>query len=200
MPSSFVMSIRKRNNARRKKLSLEQQQTLSARATNRFLRHPLFLRSKRIAVYIPTNGEISPLAVLEKAHALGKACYLPVLRPMKQQKLWFARWLPGEPLLPNKYGIPEPQHIHNNIIPPWALDVVLVPLVAFDKQGNRLGMGGGYYDRSFAYLKTRKHWQTPKLSGYAYDFQKNKKLKNKRWDIPLDLVITDRKTYSIKLK
>jgi 5-formyltetrahydrofolate cyclo-ligase len=68
---------------------------------------------------------------------------------------------------------------------------VLAPLVAFDRSGNRLGMGGGYYDRSFAYLRHRVHWRRPRLIGYAYGFQEVQALERAHWDVPLSGVVTE---------
>jgi 5-formyltetrahydrofolate cyclo-ligase len=81
--------------------------------------------------------------------------------------------------------------VHRQRIQPLALDLVLTPLVGFDHKGNRLGMGGGYYDRSFAFLLRRQNWKKPRLVGLAYDFQQLDKLPAKNWDVPLTAVATD---------
>jgi len=73
-----------------------------------------------------------------------------------------------------------------------ALDIALVPLVAFDDYGRRLGMGGGYYDRTFAYLRHREHWRRPKLIGVAFEFQRVAELPAQPWDVPLDGIITEK--------
>ena len=189
--------IRKKIRKQRAALSERVIQKCSTKAAALITSHSKFINAKSIAFYIPANGEIDPLPVLVQAAELGKTCYLPVLRPLKHQRLWFAEWKPEEVLALNKFGIPEPKYIYNKLKPAWAIDLVLVPLVAFDNNGNRLGMGGGYYDRSFAYLRRRKHWRKPILAGYAYTFQQVIKLKSKRWDVPLNMVVTDKKIHVI---
>lgn len=154
-----------------------------------------FTYATRVAFYIAANGELDPMPVLEKAVAMQKECYLPILRPMKKQSLWFGRWFPGDKLERNRYDIAEPQYRYNKLIPAWALDLVLTPLVAFDSNGNRLGMGGGFYDRSFSYLKQRMFWRKPVMAGYAYEFQNAGRLHTNAWDVPLNLVITEKKIH-----
>jgi 5-formyltetrahydrofolate cyclo-ligase len=75
------------------------------------------------------------------------------------------------------------------------LDLVLTPLVAFDAQGHRLGMGGGFYDRSFAYLLRHSRWLRPRLIGLAYDFQRQTRLPHQPWDVPLHAIATDHRLY-----
>lgn len=149
-----------------------------------------FRNARNIAMYLPANGELDPLPVLQKAVDMGKTCFLPVLQPL-QQKLWFAPWRVGEPLGTNRFGIPEPKLLRGDLSPPWALDLVLTPMVAFDRHGTRLGMGGGYYDRSFAYMKQRQHFRKPLLVGYGYEFQRVRKLKRNHWDIPIQMAVTE---------
>ena len=76
--------------------------------------------------------------------------------------------------------------------------MVLAPLVAFDGDGNRLGQGGGYYDRAFAFRKAATHWRRPLLVGLAYDFQQAGKLSTKPTDVPLDAVVTERRTLEFR--
>ena len=78
---------------------------------------------------------------------------------------------------------------------PWALDLVITPLVAFDAEGNRMGMGGGYYDRSFAWRKRRRIWRGPMLVGYAYELQKLNSIRASDWDVPMDAVVTESALY-----
>jgi 5-formyltetrahydrofolate cyclo-ligase len=153
--------------------------------------HPLFLSSKKIACYIPVNGEMDPSAVVERALSMGKKIYLPVLVPFCENRLWFAPYKEDTQLEFNRFGIPEPCASHRHMVNPMSLDLVLTPLVAFDRHCNRLGMGGGYYDRSFSYLRRRNHWKKPRLLGIAYDFQEVDKLENESWDISLSGIATE---------
>lgn len=147
---------------------------------------PEFRRARRIAFYLAHGGEIDPRPVFALAAALGKSCYLPVLHPGGQNRLYFAPHRPGDPLLPNRFGIPEPRLRHR--IPLWTLDLIFIPLVAFDAAGNRLGQGGGFYDRSLAHLR---HAARPLRIGLAHGFQQVPRLHPNPWDVPLHGVATE---------
>jgi 5-formyltetrahydrofolate cyclo-ligase len=151
--------------------------------------HPLLANSRHIATYLAADGEIDPWPLMNMLWASGKTLYLPVLAPFSRQRLWFARYAAGDRLTANRYGIPEP--VVRELIKPWALDLVLTPLVAFDTAGHRIGMGGGYYDRSLAFLRNRQHWQKPRRLGLAYEFQKQVMITPSPWDIPLDGIATE---------
>jgi 5-formyltetrahydrofolate cyclo-ligase len=161
----------------------------------RLCRSQPFLNSNRIALYLSEDGEMDTYSVLVRARNQGKQCYLPVLRPRPQRALWFAEYRPGDCLLPNRFGIDEPCIRNRRPTPPWGLDLILLPLVAFDMDGNRLGMGGGFYDRTLAYLNRRTAWHKPKLIGIAHECQKLEQLESRPWDIPLDGVVTEKQLY-----
>jgi len=152
---------------------------------------PLFREARHVAFYLPNDGEIDPRRLIELAVAADKTVYLPVLDGIEAPAMHFAPWRPGEPLQENRFGIPEPQHPAAVCAPLEILDVVCLPLVAFDRSGNRLGMGGGFYDRTFAALKTGAR-QKPLLVGLAHHFQQLDNLPTDPWDVPLHAVATDR--------
>lgn len=153
--------------------------------------HPLFLRSRHIAFYLPNDGELDLTPLIERAWSMGKRCYLPVVSPLYHNRLWFAPYTGEEQLVPNRFGIPEPDLPWSRMRQTWALDLILTPLVAFDADGNRLGMGGGYYDRTLAYLARRRVWRKPRLVGTAYGFQQVEALPSRPWDVPLHGIATD---------
>ncbi|MBT0624982.1 5-formyltetrahydrofolate cyclo-ligase [Pseudomonas fluorescens] len=157
--------------------------------------HTLFRRAKHISLYLPTDGEIDPRLLLRAAQRRGKATYLPVLSAWPRTKMVFQRVRPGDKLLPNRFRILEPQVNANRQRQVWALDLVLLPLVGFDDVGGRLGMGGGFYDRSLAYLARRKNWRKPTLLGLAHECQKVERLAQASWDVPLAGTVTDKKWY-----
>jgi 5-formyltetrahydrofolate cyclo-ligase len=157
--------------------------------------HPLFRRAKHISLYLPTDGEIDPRLLLRAAQRRGKATYLPVLSAWPRTKMVFQRVKPGETLLPNRFRILEPRGNARRQRKVWALDLVLLPLVGFDDAGGRLGMGGGFYDRSLAYLARRKSWRKPALLGLAHECQKVDRLAQASWDVPLAGTVTDRQWY-----
>lgn len=182
---------RKQLRAQRRALTESERQERSASVCRELARQPEFRTSKRVAAYLPTDGEVETAALIELAGNMGKQVYLPVLIPYCANRLWFARYEPGTQLVTNRYGIAEPDIVHRQRIAPHALDLVLAPLVGFDRTGHRLGMGGGFYDRSFAYLLSRKYWHKPRLVGLAYDFQQLPRLPAQPWDVPLSAVATD---------
>ena len=147
-----------------------------------------FANSRTIAVYLPNDGEISLLTLVARAWSTGKRTYLPRLFG---PELWFLPFHARTVFAGNRYAIPEPAEPPRRRIPPLFLDLVLFPLVAFDRFGNRLGMGGGYYDRTFEAVRHRTVWRGPKLVGIAYEFQKVDALPAADWDVPLDAIATE---------
>jgi 5-formyltetrahydrofolate cyclo-ligase len=155
----------------------------------------LFRSSSRIACYLAVDGELDTLPLLQRACRLGKEIYLPILPARASDRLKFARYRPGDRLVNNRFGIPEPMAGTRRILAPAKLDLVMAPLVAFDADGNRLGMGGGYYDRTFAYLHQRTRWVKPRMIGIAYDFQRQAHLPAQPWDVPLHAIATETRLY-----
>lgn len=145
-------------NARRA-LTPAQQSQAAAGLYRQLAQHPLFRRARHIALYLPNDGEIDPRLLLREAHKRGKHVYLPVLHAWPRTRMVFQRFEPGERLRPNRFRIPEPVVERKRQRPIWALDLILLPLVGFDEVGGRLGMGGGFYDRSLAYQSRRKAWK-----------------------------------------
>jgi len=144
-------------------------------------------RSRRVGLYLANDGEIDPAAIARRAWQQGKRCYLPVV--LDEGGMAFRLWRQEQFLQANRYGIPEPRP-GTATCPVRALDILFVPLVAFDRRGNRLGMGGGYYDRLLAF-RARQPWARPLLAGLAYDFQQAGDLAPNPWDIPLDVIVTN---------
>ena len=184
-------ALRRALRARRGQTSRAERRAASAALTQRLSNLPAFQRAGCIAAYWPADGEINPLPALRWAYAAGKACYLPVLCPQRDGHLQFAPWWPGAPLRRNRFGIAEPIAPRRHWLAPRMLDLVLLPLVAFDGAGNRLGMGGGYYDRSFAFRR-RAAVRRPGLIGVGFDWQRVDRLPRRAWDVPLDAVLTER--------
>lgn len=139
-----------------------------------------------VAGYWAVGGEV-PLHAVQLRLAPAQVWCLPVLQDGGH--LRFAPWRAGDPLVNNRYGIPEPDVDPASTLAPEALALVLVPLVGFDRSGNRLGMGGGYYDRSFAFR--REAPAPPTLVGVAYGCQEVPALAREDWDVPLDAVATE---------
>ena len=175
--------------ARRGALTASQHAEASIKALRYLLKLPQLLRAQHIALYMANDGELDPQIIAEQLWKMKKQVYLPVLRP-KQREMWFVHYAPDTALFPNRYGIAEPDHRRLHKLLPSLLDVVLLPLVGFDSRGARLGMGGGYYDATFAF-KHRKPKGRPYLIGLAHACQEVSKLTVAAWDIPLFAVVTD---------
>lgn len=142
--------------------------------------------SGRIAGYWAMDAEVPLLALLS-----GRCDFvycLPVLQPGK--RLCFAPWRAGDPLLQNRFGIPEPDLQPSALLAPEELDHVLLPLLGFDASGQRLGSGGGYYDRSFAFRRDRG--APPHLIGIGFATQEVAGLSRRDWDVDVDAIATER--------
>ena len=137
--------------------------------------------NKIIGGYYPYNYEINAMRILDKFEKLNYQISLPKIK--KNSLMDFYDWSTKEPLCINKYGIPEP--ISDKIVFPG---ILLVPIVAFDDNFNRIGYGGGYYDRYIGKMKKNKKIIT---IGLAYAFQKVEKITTNKYDIKLDYIVTD---------
>ncbi|AZF34587.1 5-formyltetrahydrofolate cyclo-ligase [Pseudomonas sp. R4-35-07] len=193
-PLSRPQLRRMLRNARRALTPREQRQAACG-LYRQLAQHPLFRRAKHISLYLPTDGEIDPRLLLRAAQRRGKATYLPVLSAWPRTKMVFQRVRPGDKLLPNRFRILEPRANARCQRKVWALDLVLLPLVGFDNEGGRLGMGGGFYDRSLAYLARRKNWRKPTLLGLAHECQQVDRLAQASWDVPLAGTVTDKQWF-----
>lgn len=134
----------------------------------------------RVAAFEPYDGEIDPAVALARARALGCRVYLPEITHMRRRRLRF---------------VPESRPGPHEALNPRWLDLVLVPLVGFDARGYRLGVGGGFYDRYFAFLRHRRSWDRPLLLGVAFEVQRLDRFAEERHDVPLWGVVTEGGTY-----
>lgn len=149
--------------------------------------------AQHIALYLSADGEIDTTPLIEQLWQLGKQVYLPVIHPFSKGHLLFLQYTPDSPMVLNKYNISEPKLDQTKIIPASSLDIICTPLVGFDSSGHRLGMGGGYYDRTLEpWFKTR---QGPKPLGLAHDCQHVETLPIESWDVPLPKIVTPTKIW-----
>ncbi len=149
-----------------------------------------FKQARTIAAFLAFDGEPSLARLVEAAARQGKTVYVPVLL---RSGMRFAPLAGERRLSPNFFGIDEPSK--ERLLDARSLDLVLTPLVAFDRRGVRLGVGRGYYDRAFRFLRHRRHWSRPKLLGVAYSFQLVDDIEKQPWDIPLWGAVTETATY-----
>lgn len=184
-------TLRRQLRAARRALTPHAQAVAARRLARRLAALPALKRARRIALYWPMDGEIDPRLLRTRLPAA--TFYLPLLQPFPAATLRFARWTRGDRLARNRFGIPEPRG--RATVAARQLDVVLMPLTGFDARGNRLGMGGGFYDRTLAFH--RHGGPRPLLVGVAHACQQVPALPVAAWDVPLAAVATDRHTFRI---
>ncbi|MEM7209080.1 MAG: 5-formyltetrahydrofolate cyclo-ligase [Pseudomonadota bacterium] len=151
-----------------------------------------YQNAMHIAAYAAINGEIDLRPVIEHAWNAGKCIYLPILDEID---LRFAPYFPDSPMRTNRFKLQEPDVPDSDMRPAHELDLVLAPLVVFDSQRNRIGMGGGYYDRTFEFRRTTDA-KLPTLIGVAHETQRVDSLVPEEWDVRLDAVVTDQHIYA----
>lgn len=178
--------IRQRVRHLRRAMTDEQQAQAAEQLAELALNYAPLSAARNIALFLSVDGELNTRPLIARLWHLKKAVYLPVLHPFSPGNLLFLRYSPDTPLIPNKLRIPEPPLDIRQLITLDQLDLMLVPLVAFDQHGQRLGMGGGFYDR------TLQNWQQHGFLpvGLAHDCQQVDSLPVAEWDVPLPAVMT----------
>ncbi|MDA8621859.1 5-formyltetrahydrofolate cyclo-ligase [Psychrosphaera sp.] len=184
--------IRKRRNL----LTAEQQDEAAELLKHNALK--LILPSQSIALYLANDGEINTAPLIEHLRELDTPLLFPVLHPFCSGYLNFQYVNRLTAWTTNKYGITEPAPNALATANLSNIDIIFMPLVAFDTDGNRLGMGGGYYDRTLAQLNQLS--KKPALVGLAHDCQEVKHLNNEHWDIPIDMIVTPTRIIKIKTR
>ena len=190
--------IRRQIRLKRQQQSATDQQHASQAIVDNLANSQLFRNSQRIAGFLSNDGEPDLTALMQLAWQQQKRWHLPIIGLPNINHLWFAPYKKNDPLVSNRFGIGEPDTPLHETTRSYGLDLVLMPLVAFDGEGNRLGMGKGYYDRTLKFLRLRRHWHKPRLVGIAYELQKFEQLPFQPWDIPLDAVVTEKSVYNIR--
>lgn len=175
----------------RRQLTWEQQHSAADKITQLALAHELIRSASHLGLFLSYDGEINTDPLIKNLWAQNKKVYLPVLHPFNRYQLLFLQYRPDTLLIKNRFNIAEPTLNVMDVIPIAQLDVLFVPLVAFDKQGQRLGMGGGFYDRLLSNWH-KKHFYP---IGLAHDCQLVDKIPTAPWDIPLPEIITPSKRW-----
>ena len=182
--TTLRQQLRQQMRETRQKQTALQQQQAAQHITEKALKLIEQQRAKNIALYLAFDGEISTKPLINQLWQQGKHVYLPVLHPFVHGHLLFLRYLPDTPMKANKFGILEPYLNVKSVLPIEQLDIIFTPLVAFDKLGNRLGMGGGFYDRT---LQNSQHRFI--TVGLAHQCQQVEALPIESWDIPLEHIL-----------
>lgn len=188
--------IRTEYRNKRLALSAQQQSTAAHNLLSICLSSTSLAQAKTVACYIANDGEIDPIAIIKYCWQQGKCVLLPVLHPFCNGHLLFVEYHPNSATRKNVYDINEPIVTSTNIHTLDTIELILTPLVAFDNKGNRLGMGGGYYDRTLAPI--RRDFLSTQLIGLAHPCQQTDSLLADSWDIPLDGIATPEKFFDIK--
>lgn len=182
----------------RKALDSQTQHMHSKKLLQLCIAEGLFNGIQSVGFYWPNDGEISPLPLLEYCLSRRMTCYLPRLSTVKQRTLHFHQCDTGTTLLPNRFGILEP--VNTSESPLGQLDIIFIPLVAFDLAGNRLGMGGGFYDSSLQTSGCTRLSDKPCLIGLAHACQTADNLPVENRDIPLHGVATEQAIHWFNIK
>lgn len=185
--------IRREIRQRRNALSSLEQSIASQNTLAHIKQNAQFKKADHIAIYLSVDGELDTRPIINYFWQQGKALYLPVIHPFSSGHLLFLKYDKDTPMVENQYYIHEPKLDKTKVLPISQLDIIFTPLVAFDKQGQRLGMGGGYYDRSLE--KWFKHHTGALPIGLAHDCQQIDSIPSESWDIPLPVIITPSKVW-----
>lgn len=193
--------LRKKLREARRNLPDEQHEDAAQCIATQLNTLPFVKSATTVAGYLVNDGEVNLKYYIEATWQLShKKFALPVLHPVCKGHLLFLSYTPNSLLINNKYNIEEPALTCEAVIPVTQCDVILMPLVGFDTSGNRLGMGGGYYDRTLSFTQRNLNTQsalnqhTPKLVGIAHDVQEVDALPTAPWDVPLDAIVTPSRT------
>lgn len=189
--SSEKIVLRRKYKSLRRALSKSAQHKAAIALARNARSYRQLWAGKRILSYSAIAGEMNPQLLCDR---LSAAIYLPRITNYRTGRMQFLA--AGGSKQRNRLGILEPQIGRDHLIA-QEFDAVLVPLLAFDRQGNRLGMGGGFYDRAFAFKHQSSYRKRPLLIGLAHHFQEAKSLATQNWDVPLDAIITDQELITL---
>ena len=179
--------LRKTARGARAELSVDERDIASSVIAEKVFRASWFQRAKYIGCYLPAPDEVNTWEIISRAWAMKKRVFSPVIE--KNSHMQFQEIRDESTLKPNRFGLLEPSD--GEIVTARVLDIVLTPVVAFDDYNHRIGMGGGYFDRTFAFLRNRHKWMHPKVGGLAFACQKVEKIQPNPWDIRLFCAVTE---------
>ena len=194
-PTPEIRALRRSLRALRRSLPRDERQKAEYAIGNALRRLKLLRRGHRVAVYLAMPGEVDLQPTIEAGWRAGCLLYAPRITSRRRGTMGFVPLRPGARMRanPRAYRIAEPVASPSARISPLRLDAILMPVVGFDRRGNRLGMGAGYYDRALRHLRDgSRRWRRPRLVGLAFACQEVERIVPSTWDIPLDVVVTER--------
>ena len=171
----------------RRAMTADERTAASATIGERIIRSHEFRSCKLLGAYLPMRDEVDTTFIIERAWRAQKRVFVPVTDTHGTMN--FCEISPDTVVARNRYGLWEP--VSGVIIDARDLDVAITPVVAFDNNRHRIGMGGGYYDRCFHFLRNRRKWLKPKLIGVAFACQESNAIEDDTWDVPLYSVVTE---------
>ena len=179
--------LRQQYQAQRLQLSTQQRATAAQCISHRLSQLSCFQQAESIGIYSSIFGEVDTNPIRKIAYLQHKSCYFPIITTKNILK--FLPTTMDTIFHKNKFGILEPNMPHNQAILANQLDLLCLPLVAFDQYGTRLGMGKGYYDKTLS--KDKPNY----CIGLAYELQYHPMLPRDPWDVPLSMIITENRIY-----
>jgi 5-formyltetrahydrofolate cyclo-ligase len=189
-------SLRKAFRDKRLSLSSEQQTTSAQGLLKQYQKSALFQGAQNVALYLPFNGEVNTQPLIDYLWSVKRDVFVPILHPFCKGHLLFQAFTHDTKMRENHFGILEPMLDVQGVCPVEKLHVILTPLVAFDLTGNRLGMGGGFYDRTLTGLASLEEKRQPIVVGLAHELQKSAAIPAETWDVRLAYILTASKLYS----
>ena len=187
--------LRQRAREARRALSAHERAVAADNVRDRLRVLPVFSGAQRIGGYAAVASELSLGPTFDEAMRCGQSVYLPHVEHTAPD-MRFAHWNgQSRRLMANRFGIPEPLVDVADLVPADTMAVILLPLLAFDGVGGRLGSGAGYYDRALAFRRERP--APPWLIGIGFACQEVERIPMAEWDVPLDMVVTEREVVII---
>jgi 5-formyltetrahydrofolate cyclo-ligase len=190
-------ALRREIRRQRRSLSLQDRTIAAKRFCTIAGRHRLFQPGMQVGLYLPFGHEADCHALMDLALARGCRVYVPRIVSYRHARMRFIEHGPALALIENKYGIAEPANRKGHYTSVLTLDAIVLPVIAVDHGGYRLGSGAGFYDRALQHLRRGRRWRKPKLIALAYDFQRIEHLPAQTWDVPVDAILTEKQLYRI---
>jgi 5-formyltetrahydrofolate cyclo-ligase len=187
--------VRREMRARRRALSANARHAAQKKFVVIAQRSGLLKPGQKVGLYLAYGAEADPSTLLGRARQLRCTVFLPVISDYRSNRMRFVPFDVRDQLITNRFGIPEPRARRFDSADVRELDMIFLPLVAVDADGNRIGSGAGFYDRALKHLRAGRHWRRPKLIGLAFECQRVKHIPAERWDVPLDALLTEKNLY-----
>jgi 5-formyltetrahydrofolate cyclo-ligase len=191
--SNLKQSYRQSMRERRQAISSDEQVLASQKLAQQYQQHFKSLQSTNIAIYLTNDGELDTGHLIETLFNVGHSLYVPKISTSQPGEMKFCRLKSDREFITNRFGIKEP--LINEFIDIVEIEIIFLPLTAFDINGNRLGMGGGFYDR----VLSKEHHPSLKSIGLAYDFQEIEHCPVQSFDQPLNNLLTPTRMLEFKL-